>query len=218
MTQIYLAMNFIAASEVTGETDPETPSTGLENSGHLQFVKFDSSGEPQEIEVQANLIGNWVYEGPRKHHGTENTQYISDEGIIPDDGKYKKILLPLSESQTAEQFWELLLQVHSSLIEHGSGIDYDTLSAASAQNSNTYVNSLLATLGIELSGSLLSSVTPTDVDNVPGVTKDIFLDGAKVNPINSNQPIALELSGTDGNDYIVYRVSTYETAGNVLLS
>jgi len=191
---VKLATNFIVSTEA-GLLVP----SGLENSGHLQFV-FQDGSNLIESEVQSPpliLIGDWTYPTHGRPH-PENTDGIEPDGTIPDPNRYRSVDLDLREGQDAESVWELLGQIHASFVVNGADINYDI-----QQNSNSYVTTALGIIGIPLTQELLSSVTPADVDRFPGAGVDVLQAGAlTIANSDARVPIVLDVAGTDSNDYI----------------
>ncbi len=186
MAKLYLAANYVSASE----PGPLVPDD-LENSGHLQLVFEDDSGQMKEIEVQAPLFGgelggNWDFK-INASHGAE-TDYVDENGQPTNADRYARVELQLDDGQSAENVWELLLQVHDSLESNGAGLDYDV----GTQNSNSYINSILYTIGIEIN-DYIQAVTPSDVVAFPALDANVLLF--------YENGVAITTQGTDGNDY-----------------
>ena len=147
--------------------------------GHLQIVGEDESGQLFELEVQAGAY--WVVYGDGSRSHIENTQGYGE----PEN--YKIAELDLS-GRNANDVWELLKQVSASIDDYI--IDY-----TADNNSNTYVNTMLNAVGIDVF-SYIDSITPSNVTNgFPGLNAN---DGAHV----AYQEIAFQVSGTDAADII----------------
>lgn len=157
-------------------------NSGPFNYGHLQLVFEDDNGNLTEIEVQSprtirQLLGNglnFVYEGgveSRSHIDPDNTDVgdfsISDAFRLANGGpirsdEYAAVELNLGD-RSAEAVWQLLIEAHLQFADQGRDIDYGF-----GQNSNSYVNTLLNIIGIELTDALLADATPNDVEQFPG--------------------------------------------------
>ncbi|MCF1471535.1 hypothetical protein FS763_06315 [Agrobacterium vitis] len=147
--------------------------------GHLQIVGEDENGELFELEVQAGA--NWIVYGDGSQLHIENTPGYGE----PEN--YKIAELDLS-GRNANDVWELLKQISASIDDYI--IDY-----TADNNSNTYVNTMLNAVGINVS-SYIDSITPSNVTNgFPGLNAN---DGAHV----AYQEIAFQVSGTDAADII----------------
>ncbi|WP_107495711.1 hypothetical protein [Thalassobius sp. I31.1] len=155
MAKILLAANYITNTDSTA-----AGWIGVEDSGHLQLV-YEGGGAPREMEVQAPslvTLGDWQYPTFSRIHGGQNTDYVNEQGLVLNPNRYASIELDLPFGQDPNGVWQLLSQVHDSFILHGSNINYDI-----EQNSNTYINTVLSIVGIDLDAALLHSVTPEDV-------------------------------------------------------
>ncbi|OHZ30776.1 M10 family metallopeptidase C-terminal domain-containing protein [Agrobacterium vitis] len=132
-----------------------------------------------ELEVQAGA--NWIVYGDGSQLHIENTPGYGE----PEN--YKISELDLS-GRNANDVWELLKQISASIDD--CIIDY-----TADDNSNTYVNTMLNAVGINVF-SYIDSITPSNVTNgFPGLNAN---DGAHV----AYQEIAFQVSGTDAADII----------------
>lgn len=129
------------------------------NYGHFQLVFGD-----QEIEVQSPRsftdlvlgVDGFVFEElPRSHSGTTTS--------FGDPLKYEAIDLDLGDRQAAD-VWELLKSMHASFIQESTNYLYGL-----GQNSNSYVNTLMWMIGIDLTPALVEQVQP---EQVTGPTED----------------------------------------------
>ncbi len=193
MARIYIAANYVTNSEPSAIV-PEY----LENSGHLQLVYEDDAGVTTEIEVQAPFLfmagGNWSFK-LREHF--ETTEYIDNNGNVTDPARYQSANIQLKEGQTAEQAWELLTKIHSNLSDVGADLDYDI----NTQNSNSYVNSMLYAIGLDLT-QYISAVQPSDVERFPASNTNVFLAADNSASDNFDFVLNMNVAGTDGDDFI----------------
>jgi Ca2+-binding RTX toxin-like protein len=172
MADLRLAGNYINFTGIMG---------GL---GHLQLVLANGANQ-QEIEVQAPasvFAGDWQYPAIRNHASTDNTPNFGD----PD--RYAAVKIDLV-GRSADAVWDILSQVRSQFVLKGGDIDYDV-----SQNSNSFVTSLLYTVGIN-TATYLGRATPPDVSSFPGVETNVLL--------KSDTAITLDLRGTASADLIV---------------
>ena len=193
--------------------------TGLKGASHLQIVYDDGVNRPGEAEVQAQiplvLFGSWNLRPFGQDHWT-NTDYInSTNGDISNDRRYKATDLAreLQPGQTEEKVWELIGQVHDSLVSQTFSIDYDV-----NQNSNSYVNSVLSVVGINLNQIPESAYKATDMTRFPGIETNIIQDGVDNSPAPGvpNHKVHLDLAGTTGNDYIRAGIGNDTLKGGLL--
>ncbi|MGV2108798.1 hypothetical protein ACQZ4X_22305 [Agrobacterium vitis] len=132
-----------------------------------------------ELEVQAGA--NWIVYGDGSQLHIENTPGYGESE------NYKIAELDLS-GRNANDVRELLKQISASIDDYI--IDY-----TADNNSNTYVNTMLNAVGINVF-SYIDSITPSNVTNgFPGLNAN---DGAHV----AYQEIAFQVSGTDAADII----------------
>ncbi|MCF1481458.1 MULTISPECIES: hypothetical protein [Rhizobium/Agrobacterium group] len=132
-----------------------------------------------ELEVQAGA--NWIVYGDGSRIHSKYTQGYGE----PEN--YQITELDLS-GRNANDVWELLKEISASIDDYI--IDY-----TADNNSNTYVNTMLNAVGINVF-SYIDSITPSNVTNgFPGLNAN---DGAHV----AYQEIAFQVSGTDAADII----------------
>jgi Ca2+-binding RTX toxin-like protein len=196
MAQLYIAANYVGISEgfVPGLFE-------LTNSGHLQLVYEDDFGNFAEIEVQAPvrdfglLYGNWDFVD-RAVHGErpDDEDYVDQLGNGTVEGRYVRVPIEPKEGQTAEQLWDLLKSVFQSMAE-ATDLDYDTLGVV--QNSNSFVNSILYAVGIDLQASLPNLLTPNNIEQFPGAGLNVLLG-----TVDSETGVAINASGSDGDDFL----------------
>lgn len=160
--------------------------------GHLQIVYADTElGFEWEFEVQSPddlgaFGGNWVYES-RDHANSSNTPfYGSSVGYE---------ITQLLQGSAAENAFLILSQVVEAFTNFSPEFEYNLLT----QNSNSFANTLLYTIGYNLD-DIIDNATPTLVLSFPGdgrnVLTDSGVDGGPSNP-------ALVIGGTSGNDTII---------------
>ncbi len=190
--QLYLAANLVSQTFIYG---------------HLQIVYADAEGNLLEAESTSPgfpyFFGDWAYSDfGRRHDLQDNTPHYGD----PD--AYATIGLDLRPEQEADTVWELLGQVHASLVAGDHGLDYDI-----RQNSNSYATSLLSVVGIDIS-DYASAVETGDIRGFPGIETNIF-EGAKTGGLFSDNDTAipLTLAGTAGNDYIITGIGDDDLRG-----
>ncbi len=171
----------------------------------------------EEIEVQADpgipFNGPWTItnfdQGVnfRTHAAFNHTPGIEQDlntgqisSVNPQN--YKAIEINIGDRQV-DDVWNILLQVQTQMqnaqfnaAQNGIQLyDYDI-----AYNSNTYVNTLLSVVGIDLSAQLLDQVRlpPIPTSNIfPGAGRNAFTD-----PKNPLDAINLNLVGSARTDYI----------------
>lgn len=199
MPSIYLAANYVMTSgwlRFFGHTPYNSDQwlhyqTGhLSDSGHLQVVYGD-----MELEVQAprhyGFGGDWQYKYQNHYDETPFVQKDGPYSYSYDPNNYAHVPITLREGQTEDDVWQLLRNIHGSMEEHGSDIDYNI----STQDSNSYVNTMLHAIGIDLQ-PYLPSVTPPNVDVFPGHEMNVLMK------TDDGRAIKLEVAGTDGNYYL----------------
>lgn len=203
MSTVYLAANFI------------NPISWVLNAGHLQFA-YENNGEWTEIEVQmpnSYALGDWDFyvDGTRSHGGLDefnnsNTPGVELDGSYLNPDRYTRVALELNEGQTAEQLWQLIENVGSAFAGVGERLNYDL-----AQNSNSFVTTVLETLGYSYQ-DIIASATPQDVWLFPGGGVNIFQDGGNIwlgsdwslfTTLLDDATFSLIVEGSDGNDVLV---------------
>lgn len=195
MAQLYLAANYVGTSQgfVPG-------LFGLGNSGHLQIVFEDDFGNFSEIEVQAPipdfglLYGNWQFEDRPHGERPDDEDYVDESGNGTVEGRYVRVPIEPKEGQTAEQLWDVLNSIYQSMSD-AEDLDYDTFGVI--QNSNSFVNSILYAVGIDLRASLPSLLTPNNIEQFPGAGLNVLLG-----TVDSELGVAINASGSDGDDFL----------------
>lgn len=195
MAQLYLAANYVGTSQ---GFVPEL--FGLGNSGHLQIVFEDDFGNFSEIEVQAPipdfglLYGNWQFEDRPHGERPDDEDYVDESGNGTVEGRYVRVPIEPKEGQTAEQLWDVLNSIYQSMSD-AEDLDYDTFGVI--QNSNSFVNSILYAVGIDLRASLPSLLTPNNIEQFPGAGLNVLLG-----TVDSEIGVAINASGSDGDDFL----------------
>jgi Ca2+-binding RTX toxin-like protein len=197
MSKIYIAANFVAGTESV------PPFPGLENSGHLQIVYEDANNQMQELEVQAPVHfgttgGDWIFVN-RTHDGVD-ADANNHTNFIDNPNRYGRVELELRDGQSADELWLLLNNIHTNLSFTGRDLDYDTF--GTTQNSNSYVNSVLATVGYSAAtivSSIGMGIPLFEIDRYPGIEMNVFLNGHN-GLFNGAVLLPLDVAGTTGND------------------
>ncbi|WP_170431713.1 calcium-binding protein [Ruegeria arenilitoris] len=183
--------------------------------GHLQIVYGT-----QEIEVQSppsiqnwNGLTNFTYPVVRPH--------AAHTDGIGTDGKYESVNVDIGD-RDAGDVWDILVQVHEQFVDRHPNFLYGL-----GQNSNSYVNTLLWMVGIDVQDHITEvrpeNVIGPDPDeyNVqlaseifgppifgdpdfwtyfPGVDRNVLTDGYG---LTGSLVFSLEdLAGTEGNDFL----------------
>lgn len=152
--------------------------------GHTQIVYVDDFGVQTEIEVQGELTegyiiaGEWTFPAARIHD-TYSTPYFQETGY------YYSAEIDLGD-RSADAVWNQLLQLHNQFVGMDPQIDYDLY-----KNSNSYVTSLLSTVGINIgdySGQLINGM----IAEIPGIGVNVLED--------ANDAIPITLIGSGEND------------------
>ena len=160
--------------------------------GHLQFVYDAGNGAPlKEAEVQSpniGTLGNWDYYYDRLHLTHDNTKTYD----VPD--QYFITEVTLKEEQSADYVWTLIGQIMSSMMVTGADIDYILLS----QNSNSFINTLSYVIGLTTDWS--TAMLGGDITELNAYSRNVLLEAETGWDFTTG--IALNLSGTAGNDYI----------------
>lgn len=176
---------YVAANKISATLDLDY--------GHLQLV-YASGASLQEMEVQAPgsvLFGNWTYPAIRDH-ASNTPNYNEAEN-------YSITAINLG-NRSSDDVWNILTQVHSQFADRGGNISYDA-----DKNSNSYVNTLLYTVGESLA-SYTSLLFREDIDSFPGAGTNVLL--------NSADAIALTLRGGSNADFIRTGVANDTLEGN----
>jgi len=157
--------------------------TGTVNAGHLQFVY-----NLDEAEVQAPyfIIGNWDYQYGLKHSEMTNN--------YQEAGKYFIRAATLRPEQDAFYVWTLIGQIVDSMEVTGANLDY----IPTTQNSNSFVRTVTYVIGLETDWSV--ALSGGEIERFPGYSRNVLFE-AELGFIASSG-IALNLAGTDGNDFI----------------
>ncbi len=135
---------------------------------HLQLVYNDI-----ELEVQApdefEFPPVWHYPGKRQHSlDTDDRHFTPNYGV---EGKYVSVDLDLGDADPA-LIWNTLNAIYDVFASEGTSISYTLF-----QNSNSFINTLLYMVGIDLS-DLIESVAPADAPNFPGWETNVLTNGA----------------------------------------
>ncbi len=202
MTQITLAANYILFGPLV--------SIGG-NYGHLQLVNGASGGNRDEIEVQAREgIEFFFFSLPKKVQ--TNTSNYGD----PD--QWVEVAIDIGDRDAAN-VWELLDRINRAFVSGNPDYQYGL-----GQNSNSYINTLLWMIGIDLDG-YLSAVRPPDVTGMdpetaanydyvpgaeygdlispfPGADRNLLTDGYSDFPFLPLDFDIRGLAGTAGRDFI----------------
>lgn len=153
------------------------------NWAHLQIVYVDGSTQ-EEMEVQAPgtiLLGDWVYPPFGQDHTTTTNYDV--------EGAYASTSLDIN-GRSVDDVWELLENIHGQFTLNGQDINYD-----SDQNSNSYINTALYMIGIDLNATLLQQVRPEEATSgFPGAETNVIL--------NDETSFDFNLTLTNGNDII----------------
>lgn len=177
MARLYLAANWISATEVYG---------------HLQIVYSASPHSFLEVEVQAPdwytipFGGSFVFPEVRDHFDPGNTQGV---GSADTYGIAEVILL---DGQDVDGAWSLIQQVREQLSVVYANIDYNL-----NQNSNSFAATVFSVSGVNAL-AYLDQITPNLVTwGFPGANRNILESVAGGTTIAS-----LDLVGGDGNDFV----------------
>lgn len=183
MPSLKLAGNFI----------PLTPLLPGDSAyGHLAIVRADGA-EQVEIEAQSPEFytipfgGKFQYPAIRDH--TANSPYFNG---IPGSG-YRAVDIELSPELFVDDVWFILSQAHQQFSTTYTSIDYNL-----NQNSNSYANTLLSIIGIDMK-DYIAGATPDLVDDgFPSSERNLLTD-----QVGSGQQIELSLVGTNNTDILV---------------
>lgn len=175
--QLSLASNYINGSSAVG------------GFGHFQIVFVDDDGNETEIEVQAPALwtiplnGEWQFQN-RDH--TTSSNYGDTE---------RYAITTILTGVEARDAWNILLSVHSQFVlaqQGGNAFLYDP-----TYNSNTYANTLLSIIGVDLDDHR-NSATPNDVNSgFPGENRNALNDANY-----PNDAINLTINGSDNSNSI----------------
>ena len=223
MPTLYIAANLINPIATSGF-------------GHLQFVYGDygsladeTTGNLLELEVQSPdrfnpLTGEWTFPGVRNHGGEnatedettdDSTTSINHLNQVTDPSRYVAASFPLRDGQEVSEVWQLLQNVATAIQTAfvGNSLNYDA-----NQNSNSFVRTILDTLGVSIAD--ISSVFDVANDtfqvgtSFPGFGINILEGQAEVNGIGGGEITPnINLTGTNGNDYISLRGGNDTLAG-----
>ena len=168
--------------------------------GHLQVVKVsDDRATQTELEVQApsffSLDRNWQF-FDRDHKTSPGFFDSSDSNHR--SAEYSYVTLDIG-SRSADDVWNVLEQTHD-LFQDKSNIIYNAVSL----NSNSYINTLLSVVGIDIK-PLVDLAKPKDaLGGFPAVNKNVLLSYIiDKNPFSSqSDAIELVLNGRAGTDEI----------------
>jgi Ca2+-binding RTX toxin-like protein len=154
---------------------------GFLDFGHLQIV-YESGTSQTEIEVQAPgnvFLGNWTFPGPWDHR--INTPYYGE----PDNYAITTIN---TGDKSVDGVWNIIQQVNQSFQARGGNINY-----LPEKNSNSFVASVLYTLGIDASALALQLIGG-NIDWFPGLGANVLL--------SESDAIRLTINGGDDDDFI----------------
>lgn len=172
MSQLTLAANYIENTEFAADY------------GHLQLVKGASGEARQEIEVQSGFP-HLTFRDPKLVY--ENTSNYGDPQ------RWSEIAVGIDD-RAVDDVWEVLKQINEWFVSKSPNYLY-TL----GQNSNSYINTLLWMVGVDL-GGYLEAVRPPDVAAFPGADRNLLTDG--YGATGSLTFDIVDLSGTSGDDII----------------
>ena len=144
--------------------------------GHLLLV-FDGPNGKEKIEVlgpdDLGVLDNWVYVKEERYTPpNESDDYATSQKIDLGD-------------RDATEVWTLLGAIHDKFLADGD-FEYNSIipSASSWQNSNSYINTLLYMIGIDLA-DYRADARPVNVDNdlgdgFPGWQTNVILNPNEV--------------------------------------
>ena len=179
MAKLFLASNFV-----------------LMGGGHLQIVYLGDDAVLQEVEMQGpglGFFGSWVYPPFGRDH-IANTPHFGERGL------YKSVEIAV---RNPEALWLLVGQVEASL----AGIT-DEISYEFGQNSNSFVNTVLWAVGLDLSRY---KMTTGSITFFPGDDKNVLL-GANTRA-GPDMPIALSVALTGYDDVLHCGIGDDEIGG-----
>lgn len=162
--------------------------------GHIQWVydpddSFDN-GDEKELEVQPSFLatGNWD---------------VSPEQDldIPFAADTVSFQLDIDPARSVSDVWSLLVNTRNFFA--GLTIDYrlGLTGSLEGQNSNTYITTLAHITGLDISAALSAILAAPDISSLPGIARNVLFDH-HADDGTPLAPVALTLTGTDGNDVI----------------
>lgn len=188
MATVNLAANFITGIGALGV-------------GHLQLVRIDGADQ-EEIEVQAPsdfgvFGGEWVYQQRDHTDPNHTTAFIPDaNGVSPNPAEYAITEIDVG-NRDPDEVWQILTEIFNEFSMKGD-FEYNSINPLEWQNSNSFVNTLLYMIGIDLQ-DVVAAATPTSVFNgFPGDTTNVILDPQQF----GDSIIDFDITLTGGSDYI----------------
>lgn len=183
---IRIAGNYVDATDfLVGSVDDDIAY------GHLQIVFDPGNGEDLlEIEAQSpwNItLGHWqVQASGRSHTNSDNTPHYGQDDL------YSSVLVDLGHRE-ATDVWSILEQARQQFDAASNGIrfEYDL-----EYNSNTFVNTLLKIVDVDLN-NILSTLTTDNIFSYPGFDRNALNDAEY-----PNDAIDLKLVGGERIDHI----------------
>ena len=161
--------------------------------GHMQFVALTNSGQLLEMEVQMPFSGflplpfaDWVVENALDRDHASNTPLYGVEGSYRIVELDVNAILGFGGERTPDEIWEI---IHQASI----GISNAWLSYALESNSNSFVNTVLNTVGIDLASYYSRLLLPEASGGFPGWQTDV------ANRLGGN--VNFEVAGTSGDDW-----------------
>ena len=159
----------------------------------MQFVALTDTGELLEMEVQMPFwgflplpFGDWIVENALDRDHASNTPNYGVQGgyrIVEMD---VNAVVDFGEERTPDEIWELIHQA-------SVGISEAWLSYALQSNSNSFVNTLLNAISIDLAGYYSQLLLPEASGGFPGWETDV------ANRLGTN--VNFEIAGTAGHDW-----------------
>jgi len=181
--------------------------------GHMQVVRQRDDGVIEEIEVQRDegfipLNGQWTFTTPVRDHelSTPGENVVNGELAPTDNYGFVEIQIPEVE---IDFVWNILLQVQNQMtlaaLADPTKFNYDLF-----YNSNTFVNTILSVVGIDINvvqpGQTQSYAETSTPLSVIGLVNLPPLPGAIHNALNDsiypNDAIDLFLFSNAGNNTI----------------
>lgn len=162
--------------------------------GHIQFV-FDTdgvfeNGNEKEIEVQPTSLGfgNW------------DVSPVQDLDL-PFGSVDRTVELPITDGRDVEDVWDLLVSARDFFA--GLTIDYrlGITGSAEGQNSNSYIATLAHITGLDISSAVSTFLSSSSLGSFPGLSRNVLFDHIDDDG-NALPPVAVQLSGTSGIDFI----------------
>jgi Ca2+-binding RTX toxin-like protein len=165
--------------------------------GHLQLVNID--GETlTELEVQPSGLasGNWVASPAQPHNQSDFAE--SD---------YGRTEISVGPGRSVDDVWTVLQNARASLaqltITYHVGASLGMggwTETGPAQNSNSYITTLLHVVGLDVE-DFLGAATPSTVTGHPGVARNVLFEFLDADG-NAASPIGLNLDGSNGHDIL----------------